>query len=94
MSGVFFGEEEIEAIRARVANRRWAARVFERIRSGLEVDRVELLAGTRAYLQGGERARIFFELALCSRFADGWHREAAESIRVISTTCRRSWGLK
>ncbi|MHB9109640.1 MAG: heparinase II/III domain-containing protein [Armatimonadota bacterium] len=80
MSGVFFSKLDIEAMRERIAHHDWAARVFRKIHTNLEADRTELLAGARVYPQGGERARIFSELALCSRMVDGWHREAAEVI--------------
>lgn len=78
MQGVYFDRRDIDAMRARIANHDWAAAIFRKIRTSLEMDRVELLAGTRAYPEGGERARVFSELALCSRMVDEWHREAAE----------------
>lgn len=78
MSGLFFGELEIAAIRDRVTRHRWAQRGLERIRLGLELDREELLAGAGRTRTGRGLGDIFFELALCGRLLDGWHREAAE----------------
>ena len=74
MTTVFFGEAEIEDVRRRMAAHGWARRGLERIRSGLEGQREDLLAGTG----GGALGTTFLGLALCARLLDGWHREAAE----------------
>jgi len=78
MNGVFFGAQEIEEIRNKVATRTWAANAFDKIHRALAVDREQFLAGTRPFTKGGDRAKYFIELALCSRVVDEWHREAVE----------------
>jgi hypothetical protein len=80
VNGVFFSPEEIGDMRERVARHTWAAEGFERIHAPLALDRARLLQGIKSFPLGGERARAFLALALCSRVVDEWHREAAEKI--------------
>ncbi|MHB0937379.1 MAG: heparinase II/III domain-containing protein [Armatimonadota bacterium] len=78
MTGLFFGEPEIAAMRDRMARHRWAARALERIRCGLECRREELLAGAGGV--GPLPGTTLLHLALCGRLLDDWHREAAENL--------------
>lgn len=80
MTNLFFGEQEIDAIRDRVSKHRWAQRCLTRIRLRLELDREELLPGAGSPEQGKIAGKTFFELALFSRLFADWHREAAENI--------------
>jgi hypothetical protein len=80
MNGLFFGEADIAVIRERAATHRWAQRGLERIRSGLEARRGELLAGGEQARKGDAAGATLLELALCGRLLDGWHREAAERV--------------
>ncbi len=80
MSGLLFGQDEIEGIRQRAARHGWASRSLERIRRGLEFQREDLLTGGKRALKGEAPGRTFLELALCARLEGGWHREAVEMV--------------
>ncbi len=82
MVSVFFGEQEIAAIRERLARHHWARQVLERLRLGLETEREALLAGRGP--RGRSLGQAFLELALCSRLLPGWHGEAARTLLRVN----------
>ncbi len=80
MNGIFFGADEIESIRARIARQDWARRALDGIRRSLEGQREELMAGGVSAMQDGAYGKVFLHLALCGRLLDGWYRDAAVAL--------------
>ena len=79
MDGLFFGEHEISAMRERVAAHRWAQRGLERTRRKLDARRDDLLSREAPPAKDESPGKTFLDLAVCSRLAGGWYREAAEA---------------
>ncbi|OGV65556.1 MAG: hypothetical protein A2498_08540 [Lentisphaerae bacterium RIFOXYC12_FULL_60_16] len=79
MTGIFFNVEDITAIPNRVVKHPWAKKGLEKIRSGLEARREDILPRNGQPLKAENPGTTLLELALCSRLLSGWYREAAET---------------
>jgi len=93
MTSIVLGPQEIDAISERVAKHDWARRSLERIHHELGFDRESLLAPGARPASGRGPGTTFFELGLCSRLYNEWHREAAENM-LRTNHDLRSWKFK